>query len=284
MAKAPATTKPKPGQSVALPESQLPAHLMDQIEDDAGRGVSTSAADIGIPFLYILQDLSPQVKKRNEKYIEGAEVGMIFNNQTQEIIVADDGIDFIPCFFKSALVEWTPRDAGGGWVAEHPMDSDVLRRSERPDPKKPPRIKSGSGIGNDVVETKYYYGWWRLHVDGDENPNQWSEAVIGMASSMLSCSRTWQGMLRRVKTPGGVQAPSWSKVFHLTSKLVAKNNNEWFVWDVAELRWVTAEEYAAGRKLADSCEEGLVQASRPDQTGLGGGAEGALSEVDEQVL
>ena len=52
----------------------LPAHLEEEMEADAGdgrQGITTK--DLAIPFLRILQKMSPQLSKRDGAYIEGAE-------------------------------------------------------------------------------------------------------------------------------------------------------------------------------------------------------------------
>ena len=55
-------------------------------EADAGiqTGVITQE-DLALPFLKILGQLSPEVNKRDGKYVEGAEPGMIFNSVTGEL-------------------------------------------------------------------------------------------------------------------------------------------------------------------------------------------------------
>ena len=41
--------------------------------------------DLALPFLKLLGQLSPEVNKRDGKYVEGAEPGMIYNSVTGEI-------------------------------------------------------------------------------------------------------------------------------------------------------------------------------------------------------
>ncbi|HSH65320.1 MAG TPA: hypothetical protein VLB84_05840, partial [Bacteroidia bacterium] len=55
-------------------------------ESDFGAGFEDASQNsFSIPILRILQDQSPQVKRHNEKYIEGAKPGMIFNTVTKEV-------------------------------------------------------------------------------------------------------------------------------------------------------------------------------------------------------
>ena len=67
----------------------------DLIVKNAGKGLqNVSNDDITIPRLAIIQSGSPQRKKKDEKYIEGAEDGMIFNTVTNEV---NEKIEVIPC-------------------------------------------------------------------------------------------------------------------------------------------------------------------------------------------
>ena len=62
--------------------------------------------DLALPFLKILGQLSPEVNKRDGKYVEGAEPGMIYNSVTGELFNGEKGIQVIPCYYKLEYVEW----------------------------------------------------------------------------------------------------------------------------------------------------------------------------------
>ena len=60
----------------------------DLIIKSAGLGLeNVTNDDITIPRLAIIQSGSPQRKKKDEKYIEGADEGMIFNTVTNTLIL-----------------------------------------------------------------------------------------------------------------------------------------------------------------------------------------------------
>ena len=62
-------------------------------EDDAAKGLGNiSQEDLALPFLKILGQLSPEVNKRDGKYVEGAEPGMIFNSVSGELYDGVKGI------------------------------------------------------------------------------------------------------------------------------------------------------------------------------------------------
>jgi hypothetical protein len=90
----------------------LPANMF---EDDAAKGLGAiGQEDLALPFLKILGQLSPEVNKRDGKYVEGAEPGMIFNSVSGELYDGVKGIDVIPCFYKLEYIEWKDRGEGLG--------------------------------------------------------------------------------------------------------------------------------------------------------------------------
>ena len=61
-------------------------------ESDAAAGLSNIGhEDLALPFLKILGQLSPETNKRDGKYVEGAEPGMIYNSVTGDICRAPAG-------------------------------------------------------------------------------------------------------------------------------------------------------------------------------------------------
>ena len=61
-------------------------------EADADAGSQKiSQEDLALPFLKVLGQLSPEVNKRNGKYVEGAEPGMILNTVTNDFMTGVRG-------------------------------------------------------------------------------------------------------------------------------------------------------------------------------------------------
>ena len=66
-------------------EAALPAMMAESFAADAGSGFENADKDsYAIPFIKLLQSMSPQCKKSNGAYIQGAEEGMLFNTVTEE--------------------------------------------------------------------------------------------------------------------------------------------------------------------------------------------------------
>lgn len=158
--------------------------------EDAGAGFEgTKGSDLSVPFLAILQKTSPQVEG-GDAPIAGAKVSMLFNTVTREMWPADveanvEGLAFIPCHKETAYVEWVPRDNGGGFVAMHDPNGQIVKDAiEANDGKTFGKLKIGD---NDLVETHYVYGLF-LNKEGSETEGF---AVISFTSTKITPYKDW---------------------------------------------------------------------------------------------
>jgi len=136
--------------------------------EDAGSGwENTSQEDFTIPFLSIIQAMSPQVQETDAEFIEGAKAGMLMNTATSELFSGKDGVEFVPCFTEHKYVEWKNRQKdGGGFVAVHDCDSEIVREAKAASTQFGKyTVPVPEGVDHDLVETFYLYG---LLVKGDE--------------------------------------------------------------------------------------------------------------------
>lgn len=132
----------------------------------AGLGLEgVTKEELVIPFLSLLQDLSPQVKGTTK--IPGAEVGMLYNTATEEILEpnARDEVIFVPVARERCYMEWVPRKKGGGLVARHAPESQIVAQAKESSTEFG---KFATPAGNDLVETFYVYGI--LITNGDPSP------------------------------------------------------------------------------------------------------------------
>jgi hypothetical protein len=118
--------------------------------EDAGAGFEDmSVKEQLIPFITILQGLSPQVDRSGPDYIEGAQIGMLFETASKELYDIkinnpESGIPFIPCWREETYTEWVPRNdvtlpksgkvirggsAGNGFRGIHKPDEPAVREA-----------------------------------------------------------------------------------------------------------------------------------------------------------
>ena len=227
----------------------------DLILANAGKGLQNiSNDDITIPRLAIIQSGSPQRKKKDEKYIDGADEGMIFNTVTNELY--KDSLEIIPCGYRKTYVEWVPREKGGGLVAVHDLKPD----GSTTDPKT---RKTMLGE-NQIVDTAKHFVLVKTK-DG------FSPAVLTMTSSNLGVSRKWNTLLKmkRLNVKGQtVEAPSFLYVFKLSTIEAENDLGNWHKYKIEEIGQVESKEiFKDGEKLADSVSTGKVKASEPTEAG-----------------
>ena len=95
--------------------------------DDAGRGLEgLGREEVKIGMLRILQSNSPQVKPPTAGGIDGARMGMIFNTATKDMWDGERGLLVVPVERDHNVVEYIPRDAGGGFVGIREPNDDLF--------------------------------------------------------------------------------------------------------------------------------------------------------------
>ena len=119
-------------QAVAKKAESLPANLMDDLYAGAGQGMENiTAEDMQIPFMRILQPLSPQLIKTDSKFIKGASAGDIFNTVTGQFWEGDEGVTIIPCAYEMKFLEFQLRESGGGFLGEIDPNNPDIRQANR---------------------------------------------------------------------------------------------------------------------------------------------------------
>ena len=117
-------------------------------EADAAAGSQNiGQEDLALPFLKVLGQLSPEVNKRNSKYVEGAEPGMIINTVTNELYDGEKGINVVPVFYKRQYIEWQDRgESSGAPVKIYDAGDDVPQTTR--DKSFKDRLPNGNYLEN----------------------------------------------------------------------------------------------------------------------------------------
>ena len=228
----------------------LPSNVF---EDDAAKGLGTiGQEDLALPFLKILGQLSPEVNKRDGKYVEGAEPGMIFNSVSGELYDGVKGIDVIPCFYKLEYIEWKDRGEGiGAPIAIYDLSSDIMSKT-KPDANYKDRLPNG----NYIEKTASHF----VIVSGDSP----STALISMKSTQLKISRKWNSMMSGIKMKGanGMFTPaSFSHIYKLKTTQMSNDKGTWFGWEVSKVGPVTDKGlYDQAKAFSENISKGSVKA------------------------
>jgi len=228
----------------------LPSNIF---EDDAAKGLGNiSQEDLALPFLKILGQLSPEVNKRDGKYVEGAEPGMIYNSVSGDLYDGVKGIDVIPCFYKLEYIEWKDRGEGpGAPVAIYDSSSDIMSKTT-PDANYKDRLPNG----NYIEKTASHF----VIVAGDSP----STALISMKSTQLKISRKWNSMMSGIKMKGknGLFTPaSFSHIYRLKTTQMSNDKGTWFGWEVSKVGPVTDQSlYGQAKSFSENISKGNVKA------------------------
>ena len=226
------------------------ALAVNMFEADANKGAQNiSQEDLALPFLKILGQLSPEVNKRDGKYVEGAEPGKIINTVTNQLY---DSVNVVPVFYKRQYIEWQDRGTSSGApVAIHEAGSDIINQTKR-DASYKDRLPNGNYLDNTANHFVLQLG---------DNPQT---ALISMKSTQLKVSRKWNSMMMGIKMQGKnglFTPPTYSHIYKLSTVQMSNDKGTWFGWDVAKVGPVTDKSaYEMAKSFAESVGKGEVQA------------------------
>jgi hypothetical protein len=226
------------------------ALAVNTFEADANQGAQNiSQEDLALPFLKILGQLSPEVNKRDGKYVEGAEPGKIINTVTNQLF---DEVNVVPCHYKRQYIEWQDRgQSTGAPVAIHEADSDIISQTTR-DKSYKDRLPNGNYLDNTANH---------FVLQLSDTPQS---ALISMKSTQLKVSRKWNSMMMGLKMQGKnglFTPPTYSHIYKLKTVQMSNDKGTWFGWDVEKVGPVTDKGiYDMAKSFAISVGKGEIEA------------------------
>ena len=240
--------------------STIQGLALDDLAMDQGSGMQNVAAtDLSTPMIILLQANSPQCKRSDGKYVDGAKEGDLYNNVTNEVYSGDEGLTVIPCYFEKVFIEWKPKR--GGLVAIHPATTPLreqVQMKEITDESGNKKLVPMLPSGNSLIETNQHYV---LIIRDGQAPEG---AVIPMSSSQLKSSRMWNTLVKKVQlqdSKGTFFTPaSYYTQYHLTTKARSKDQYSWFVWSIEPAGPVPSKAlYDAGKALEKAIVGGTIK-------------------------
>lgn len=257
-------------------------------ESDFGSNAGFEGADkdsFAIPFLQILQKMSPKVDEDHAEYIPGAKAGMLFNTVTGKLYDGKSGLQIVPCAYKRTYILWGGREGDGGYKGEFSVEEVEALRSD------PTKLKVVDGRyyvpdadGNINEKKSDYYSDTRSHfvIVIDPETGEYGSAILSLASSQIKSSKKLLTSLqqKKVNTARGLQTPptfanlvkvttagrsnesgSWSGIEFALDGLVSDKN----IYEAAKefYRTVVAGEVKADYAKADATSAQGDQESKP---------------------
>lgn len=231
-------TETETGKGVALKEDGALAvvdlGVMD--ESDFGSNAGFEGADkdsFAIPFLQILQKMSPKVDEDHAEYIPGAKAGMLFNTVTGKLYDGKTGLHIVPCAYKRTYILWGGREGDGGYKGEFSVEEVEALRAD------PTKIKVVDGRyyvpdaeGNINEKKSDYYSDTRSHfvIVIDPETGEYGTAILSLASSQIKSSKKLLTSLqqKKVNTARGLQTPpTFANLVKVTTAGRSNESGSW---------------------------------------------------------
>lgn len=245
-----------------------------------GKGLSKSQSDNLIPIIYILQAQSPQVLKKNAKYIDGAEAGDIWLRSAAEPIVkGEEGMQFQACAYYKEWVEWVPRDDGGGFVGRYPCtkpehdNQPPVADAKQEDGEEGAPARWVRPNGNDLIFTRYYIGYVLIG-------NRRMPYVVPFSSTGHTIAKDWMTKMNQLETEDGDAPNMWMSIWNMTVGSKSNKKGDWFGWNIEFVGFIDEEDpqVELGAKLARAFETKEVRIDEPEEGG-GGRASGSSDRM-----
>lgn len=239
--------------------------------------------DVSLPWIGILQSLSPQCVEGNPNYLENAKAGMFYAAVTGEMIKGkNEGFDFIPVGYKVSYIEWITRVAGGGFVKEYDVAEGVKAKTARNE-NNIDIIQNDSPVGKPGNQLNLTHTHFFLR----RKAGSLEPLVASMTSTQLKSSKNLNAMIQNnpFKIGSKMIPIRFGHVFKAGTLLRQKDQNSWYVWDFERVGDPTRDEVAYTKNFADGIKSGLHKvdhaASQSDEPAPASGQ--ASREIDDEV-
>lgn len=229
------------------------AALRDELTAHLGEGMNDmDAGDFALPFLKIIQALSPEKKRNKPEYLAEAQEGDFVNSVTRELFPREPGVAVVRVAFRKRWLEWLPIDAGGGLLGIY----DSAQEAEQ---KRRP-VTGNEKQDSEIVETHEIF-CLQLTEHG------WKPVVFPWSKSKLPASRRWNGLVadqtaRRWKIAESDQPlPASAVVYQLSSVSKTGKKGDYYVPTVRAMCLAPEAAYRAAKNLRQSILGGAVKTS-----------------------
>lgn len=252
----------------AAAQTALAVNTAAMFEQDAGMGTEGADKDsFAIPFVSILQPLSPTVADGKE----GHKAGLFINSVTGEVLPE---IQIVPVAFQRRYLRWAPREKGGGYKGEFsPIDVETgkVEGLQKGDDNRY-YIGGTNPKENDQLKDTRNHFVLLVRSDGS-----WTQALISMASTQIKKSKRFlsriQGIQLRSASGAMFNPPSFSHMYKATSVKESNDQGVWYGWEIDMTGPVQdADLYNAAKAFHAQIVAGKVVVAPPvDETPEAGG-------------
>lgn len=219
---------------------------------DAGLGMEgADKSSFAIPFLSILQGLSPQLET-----VDGAKPGLFINSITNEVFKE---VLVIPCAFQRRFLRWAPRSEGGGYKGEYnPVDIETGKIGD----------VSTNAEGRLMLENDELKDTRNHFVLMQTESGAWTGALLSLSSTQIKKSKRWMSLILGIEMRNAqgkpFNPPSFSHVYKLSAVKEENSKGSWWGLQVEKVEPVgDAELYAKAKAFHNSVSAGEVEVAPP---------------------
>lgn len=229
------------------------AERPDHVDAESRRGSeNVQPEDLTIPRIDLIQSISPQRKKTDPAYIEGAEEGMLFNSVSSKLY--GSSVIFIACFFRKEWIIWKDRKKGGGFrgaFASEELARTALATEVNPDERS----------DCEILDTAQHFG---LIIDTAKSTAAEpvvEEVVFSMSKSKMKPSRRLNSL---IALAGGDRFSRFYEIKGIEAKNA--NNEDYYNFDVKQMGYVPQPLFAMAEKVYEEVSKGIRDVSRSEGT------------------
>ncbi len=206
--------------------------MFEDYEGDAGGYEDMTGDTQSVPFIRLLQELSPQCRVKKDEYLEDAKPGMLYNSITDKLYKTP--LRFVVGKFERYYLEWKPNRGGlAGIHAVEVVESRIGKDLIADDGFKVVDPSSG----NDFADTYVYYVILPDHMED-------GVCIFSLSSSSLKEAKKLNRNLRSTMLPNSTRrALPFFMIMNYEVKDMSNDKGEWvgpkFTF---KNEWVTQEQ------------------------------------------
>lgn len=219
-----------------------------------------------IPRIAVLEKMSPEVDPDGGEYIDGAKAGLLCNKAMGELY---ESVQAIPVKRRRVYLEWTPRDQGGGFVAEHTVaEGEMLMKHCARNEKNVDITPNGTELHNAL---EFYV---LFSTDGGET---FDPAVISMSRTRMAEGKKWNTRIDSF-TRGGVKISPHAQVYEIGTARREKDGNVSYLYKIGKGVYLPeavendAEVFAQAQAFLASIDSGNAKVDRDAEAAQAGSA------------
>lgn len=282
MAKVEKTEEVKETQAVAvIPAGGALADFMGADMFDGATGFEGADVDsFALPFLMVLQKMSPLVDEDDAKYVKGAKAGMLYNTVTGQLYDGKEGVLIIPAAYKRSYVRWGGREGDGGFKGEITVEAfNEMKLNPALVKEVDGKLYAPAEDGSVNVKKSDYFADTRSHFVLIVNPEtgEYGRAIISCSSSQIKSSKKLMTSMNEKKVMHNGKPrtpPTFANIVKATTIAMSNDQGNWSAisFELAGLVG-NADWYKAAKEFHDAVIGGSVGAdySKSAETGTDSG-------------